>query len=944
MTIRRLVQTLSAGLLLLATAAAVLIAVAATRRARLVKLEARRFRSYQLADELRHTSDDLTRFARSYVATGDARYEHYYEQVLAIRSGQAPRPERYEGAYWDLYLGQDRPPRAAGAPQSLLSLMQAAGFTPEEFAALRISEARSDSLAGVEEAAFRLMKGPNGNPVLARRMLNDDAYNRAKAAVMKPIDDFLALVDARTAAALADFGRQTRTALITIAGVLLALMLAASLVYPVLRSRVLVPVSALQRQTSRVAADFDRLAEVAQQIAEGDFRETFSASTAPIRSTRLDEVGELSRMHDDMLGQLQRTGGAIARMTAELTRANEASTAHLQRSHDLAAMGTYSIDLARGTIHLSSQMASLLRVGTESVVMSLEEYRNRYIHPADRERTTGNAARAYEGGKPIVFESRAVRGDGKVVWVRASSAVEHDEHGREIVMGVIQDITAWREAETERLRAERQYRELFEGMRDVVFSLTPEGVITILNPAFQESTGLEPGEWIGRPYVELVHPDDQARAEEQLQAALAGQPRDGPPLRLKSSQGWLLAEFRSAPRIEDGRIVGIFGIARDVSERVSLEEQVRQTQKMQALGTLAGGIAHDFNNILTAINGNAELALADAADPGVRESLQEIQEAGGRAKDLVRQILIFSRRQEVRREVTDLAPIVEEAMKLLRTNLPKTIQVSTRIAPDAPVVEADATQIHQIVMNLGTNAGHAMGERGTLAIDLDHVTVGNGDVPAIDLRPGSYARLTVRDTGVGMSPEILKRIFEPFFSTKGDAGTGLGLSVVHGIMRDHDGAITVDSAVGKGTAFHLYFPAAEASLSAGKPGPAAIPRGRGQHVMVVDDEEGLAFLMNRVLTRLGYRATSFANPHEALQAFRTTPAAFDGVITDLSMPGMGGLELVRELKAIRPSIPIAVASGRPEDREMEATAGVRLMIQKPATIEEIADALARLLA
>ena len=481
-------------------------------------------------------------------------------------------------------------------------------------------------------------------------------------------------------------------------------------------------------------------------------------------------------------------------------------------------------------------------------------------------------------------------------------------------------------------------------MRDVVFSLTPEGVITILNPAFQESTGLEPGEWIGRPYIELVHPDDQARAEEQLQAALAGQPRDGPPLRLKSSLGWLLAEFRSAPRIEDGRIVGIFGIARDVSERVSLEEQVRQTQKMQALGTLAGGIAHDFNNILTAINGNAELALADAADPGVRESLQEIQEAGGRAKDLVRQILIFSRRQEVRREVTDLAPIVEEALKLLRTNLPKTIQVSTRIAPDAPVVEADATQIHQIVMNLGTNAGHAMGERGTLAIDLDHVTIKSGEVPAIDLRPGSYARLTVRDTGVGMSPEILKRIFEPFFSTKGDAGTGLGLSVVHGIMRDHDGAITVESAVGKGTAFHLYFPAAEASLSAGKPGPAAIPRGRGQHVMVVDDEEGLAFLMNRVLTRLGYRATSFANPHEALQAFRTTPAAFDGVITDLSMPGMGGLELVRELKAIRPSIPIAVASGRPEDREMEATAGVRLMIQKPATIEEIADALARLLA
>ena len=944
MTIRRLVQALSATLLILAAAAAVLIAVAAMRRAGLVKLEARRFHSYQLADELRHTSDDLTRFARSYVVTGDPRYERYYEQVLAIRSGEAPRPERYEGAYWDLYLDHDRPPRPAGAPQSLLSLMQAAGFTPEEFAALRVSEARSDSLTGVEEAAFRLMKGPNANPTLARRLLNDDAYNRSKAEVMKPIDDFLAMVDARTAGDLADFGRQTRTALITIAGVLLALMLAVSMAYPVLRSRVLVPVSALQRQTGKVAADFDRLAEVAQQIAEGDFRETFSASTAPIRSTRPDEVGDLSRMHDDMLRHLQRTGAAIARITAEMKLANEALNAHLRRSHDLAAMGTYSIDSARRTIHLSSQMASILRVGTEPVVMSLDEYRKRHLHPADGERTTSNAERAYAEGKAIVFESRAIRGDGKVIWVRASSTVEQDEHGRETVVGVIQDITAWREAETERLRAEGQYRELFEGMRDVVFSLTPDGVITILNPAFQASTGLEPVEWIGKPYVELVHPDDRARAEEQLQAALAGQPRDGPPLRLKSSRGWSLAEFRSAPRIEDGRIVGIFGIARDVSERVSLEEQVRQTQKMQALGTLAGGIAHDFNNILTAINGNAELALAEAEDPGVRESLQEIQEAGGRAKDLVRQILIFSRRQAVRREVTDLAPVVEEALKLLRTNLPKTIQVSTRIAPDAPVVEADATQIHQIVMNLGTNAGHAMGERGTLTIDLDAVAIEDGNLPAIDLRPGAYARLSVRDTGVGMSPEILERIFEPFFSTKGDAGTGLGLSVVHGIMRDHDGAITVESEVGKGTAFHLYFPAAEASVSAVKAGPAAIPRGRGQHVMVVDDEEGLAFLMQRVLTRLGYRATTFTNPHEALQAFRTTPAAFEGVITDLSMPGMGGLELIRELRGIRANIPIALASGRPEDREGEAKAGVSLLIQKPATIEEIANGLARLLA
>src|SRR6185503_578379 len=248
-------------------------------------------------------------------------------------------------------------------------------------------------------------------------------------------------------------------------------------------------------------------------------------------------------------------------------------------------------------------------------------------------------------------------------------------------------------------------------------------------------------------------------------------------------------------------------------QRRRVEAELRQSQKMQALGTLAGGIAHDFNNILTAIVGHLELGFSDVPDGHpVRAPLLAIARAGDRARDLVKRILLFSRKQEAERRVIALGPVVEEAVRLLRASLPATIQIRSTYSPDAPPVLADASQIHQIIMNLGTNAGHAMSHHGgLLSFEIDRIEVGDGRPVSADLRPGVHACLTVRDTGTGMTADVKERLFEPFFTTKGLDGTGLGLSVVHGIVRDHEGAVLVDSELGRGTVFQIYLPEAIAA-------------------------------------------------------------------------------------------------------------------------------------
>ena len=384
-----------------------------------------------------------------------------------------------------------------------------------------------------------------------------------------------------------------------------------------------------------------------------------------------------------------------------------------------------------------------------------------------------------------------------------------------------------------------------------------------------------------------------------------------------------------------------------IAERQQLEEQLRQSQKMEAIGQLAGGIAHDFNNILAAISGNTELALEDtASDHPAREFLEEIRNSSARAKRLVQQILAFSRRQPLDRRVISLEPIIEESTDLLRASLPASVGLDMEVDAGVPPVLADATQMHQVLVNLCTNAWHALeGQSGRIVVRLKSVALTADSVkPLVGLRPGNFVYLSVSDTGIGMDAATRARIFEPFFTTKEPGkGTGLGLSVVHGIVQGHDGAIVVRSQPGEGTVFEIYFPAATAiEETAAAPAPAL--RGQGQHILFLDDEATLVTLAQRLLERRGYRFTGFTRASEALRAFAEKPDEFQLVITDLSMPGASGLHFASDILKLRPDVPVVLCSGHvtEELREHARRAGIREVLYKPNTVDEFGETIHRL--
>ncbi|WP_175414855.1 transporter substrate-binding domain-containing protein [Nibricoccus aquaticus] len=372
------------------------------------------------------------------------------------------------------------------------------------------------------------------------------------------------------------------------------------------------------------------------------------------------------------------------------------------------------------------------------------------------------------------------------------------------------------------------------------------------------------------------------------------------------------------------------------------EQQLRQNQKLEALGTLAGGVAHDFNNILTSILGNADIAGLDLP-PGssVHAQLDEIRAASERARQLVRQILTFTRHAEARCETLCLTPLIEECLRFLRASVRSSITIRHHPAPGAPQIEADATQIHQVIMNLCTNAVHAMGDTtGSLEVTEDILTVTQEIIAQHpQLAPGEFVRIAIRDTGCGMTPEVVQRMFEPFFTTKAPGqGTGLGLSVVHGIMQNHRGAITVYSKPGQGTLFHLYFPLKTRTSSSQPPVFASgAPRGRGQRILFVDDEQPIVRAASQLLTRLGYEISAHHEVTAALAEFEKTPSAFALIVTDLTMPKMTGLEFIQRALALRPELPVVLISGFMNDTDLARARdlGVNRVLDKPLTLSAL---------
>ncbi len=501
---------------------------------------------------------------------------------------------------------------------------------------------------------------------------------------------------------------------------------------------------------------------------------------------------------------------------------------------------------------------------------------------------------------------------------------------------------------TERKNMEDELRRLSiaieQAAEDIVIT-DPEGVIQYVNPAFEKITGYSRSEAIGQtPRIlksGLHKPEFYIHLWNTIKSGAIWNGR----ITNRCKDGKLIQEDATISPLltSTGKLTGYVALKRDVTEAVRLENHFRQAQKMEAIGTLAGGIAHDFNNILAAMIGFAELAQFKNTDTKIHSYLEQILQACNRSRDLVQQILTFSRQREQEKKPVSIIPIVKEAIKLLRSSLPATIEIRQHYLSPQDTVLADPTQIHQVLMNLCTNAAHAMPQQeGVLDISLSRELL-SADHPAYppELKEGAYLQLLVSDTGEGIDPAVKDKIFDPFFTTKPlGKGTGLGLSIVYGIVKDHGGIISVESEKGKGTVFTIYLPLIDTDEEVELQETVYIPQGEGR-ILYIDDDESIAFWGQEMLSSLGYDVTVHKSSRDALETFKRNPEQFDLVITDMTMPHMTGESLAREMLKIRPGLPIILTTGF-SDRINEKDAkkiGIREFFIKPVSLSRLAQSV-----
>ena len=690
----------------------------------------------------------------------------------------------------------------------------------------------------------------------------------------------------------------------------------------------------------------------------------------PLVSSRGDVLGTFSQYYGEPreptpeeVAMIQR-GASIATLAVERDRTIEAlrsGEARFRALYNRTPAMQHVTDSSSAILQVSDYWLEVTGYARDEVLgRSIDEfltpesrrYRHEVVVPGSR-RT----------GFVKDVEYRIVRKDGTVMDVVSSTTAERDGGG-EIVRWytVFRDITDRKRAEAAVVENQRRLAGIVDSAMDAIITVADDQRILVFNAAAEAMFGCEAGAAIGTSLDRFIPVASRAAHATQIrrfgERGEARRPMAGArrvtDLRADGEEFPIEASI-SAVTVEGRPLYTV--ILRDVTERLRaeatrtrLEAQLREAQKMEAIGTLAGGIAHDFNNIIGAIVGNVDLARQDlpAGHPAA-QSLEEIAKSSHRARDVIEQILTFSRREEPQRRALDVRQSVEDAFKLLRATLPANVRIATRLPARPACAMGDPTQVHQLLINLGTNAWHALdGKPGDIEIAVDEVELDAAGAREAGARaPGRHVHVSVRDNGVGMDAETQSRIFEPFFTTKpAGKGTGLGLAVVHGIVRGHGGGIVCRSSPGAGSTFHVYLPSSDVPAAAAAAVSSALsPGGSGQHVIYVDDDEALVFLAQRLLSRAGYRVSGYTDPVDALAAIRAEPSAYRLVVSDYSMPSMSGVDLARAIRATRADLPVVITTGYVTDelRRLADEVGVREIVYKPDSAAQLVGAVERLL-
>jgi PAS domain S-box-containing protein len=861
--------------------------------------------SYLIADRLRHSTDDLTRMVRTYVATGDSRFETYFWKILDIRNGKKPRPRNYERIYWDfMTVVNPQAPFEEDQAVSLETLMKEADFTEDEFQLLEESKRKSDKLVSMEEIAMRAMKGEfkdylgnytitdDPDPDMAMGIVFGEAYHQAKKEIMGLINVFYGKIDQRTS----------------------------------------------------------RYVEQA-------------VSNVTFWQTSLSVVFCLLILNGGLLLL------TVKRHHTLEIAARKRSESRLKEAHKIAQIGNWELDLRTDTLTWSDEIYRIFEVDPLAFKASYAAFIE-FIHPEDREMVDRRYQDSLKHRTPYSVEHRLLMKDGRVKYVHEQGKTDYDVQGRAVrSLGIVQDVTAQKLMEAELNATQMHYVSFINASIDMVAYLkAPRELKTDLPPADQvewlyystfvdanksswRHFGLEnKTKLIGKQLIDMLGEKKLKRAFSDFVANQYQLTNYEIHYTLKNGQAYFGLENWWG-FVENGRLTHIWIISKDITghknaekEKVKLERQLRRAQKMEALGTLSGGIAHDFNNILFPIMGNAEMLCEDIPESSPhRELADTIYKGAQRARDLVKQLLTFSRETEQELRPLSVHLVVGEALKLIKSSLPSTIKIVQHLDKQCGLVLADVTQLHQISMNLITNAYHAMeASGGILEINLNEVALHSEDISEPSMAPGRYVCLTVSDTGKGIKPKHIERIFDPYFTTKGEGkGTGLGLSIALGIIKSYRGDIKVYSELNKGTVFKVFLPVIETTSEQTVSLPPFETLKGSENVLIVDDELDILKMEKNMLERLGYHVTVKSSSREAFEIFRSDPEQFDVIISDMTMPEMAGDTLARRLLEVRPDIPIIICSGFNSrmNEEKAKKIGIRGFIMKPVIKREVVQAI-----